>query len=158
MYRRPHSKCWFGVWTIIQLLYIMAVNTSVSLLLCPRITRTTPPDTSTITVSSTCVRTYGSREGQFPHLHFRACILRRLPPAFCRPTIHPTLKKWCWMHCASSVISCTSLYPLILPIAVVLWWVCSVLSRLAHSSCHRCTCLPTYSGHPYHSCCRCLAV
>ena len=49
--RRPHSKYWFGVWTIVQLLYIMAINTSVSLLLCPRLTRRTPSDTSTITVS-----------------------------------------------------------------------------------------------------------
>ena len=54
-YRRPHSKYWFGVWTIVQLLYIMAVNTSVSLLLCPRFTRTTLSATSMITVSSTYI-------------------------------------------------------------------------------------------------------
>lgn len=34
-FRHPHSKYWHGVWTIIQLMYIMSTYTSVSLLLCP---------------------------------------------------------------------------------------------------------------------------
>jgi hypothetical protein len=47
--RRPHTKCWHGVWTIIQIMYIMAVDTSVSLLLCP--TLSSSSGTSKLTVS-----------------------------------------------------------------------------------------------------------
>ena len=48
---RRHTKYWHGVWTIIQIMYIMAVNTSLSLLLCPTLTRTTSERTVTHTVS-----------------------------------------------------------------------------------------------------------
>ena len=34
-FRHPHSKYWYGVWTVIQLMFIMSIRTSVSLLLCP---------------------------------------------------------------------------------------------------------------------------
>ena len=49
-YRRPHTRYWHGVWTIIQVMYIMAVQTSVSLLLCPTFTTTTSSGTSKFTV------------------------------------------------------------------------------------------------------------
>ena len=49
--RRPHTKYWHGVWTIIQIMYIMAVDTSVSLLLCPTLSRTASSGTSKLTVS-----------------------------------------------------------------------------------------------------------
>lgn len=47
--RRPHTKYWHGVWTIIQIMYIMAVETSVSLLLCP--TLSSSSGNSKLTVS-----------------------------------------------------------------------------------------------------------
>ena len=48
--RRTRSIYWHGVWTVVQLVYIMAVKTSASLLLCPTLSRKTLTGTSNVMV------------------------------------------------------------------------------------------------------------
>ena len=67
-HRRTRSIYWHGVWTIVQLMYIMAVKTSVSLLLCPTLTES---GTSKITVGDNEASMHSDLLiGVFRNLHF----------------------------------------------------------------------------------------